>query len=176
MGTRYYDKRFIPTVSVSLMPVRALTMLAKIEEDFPCFFTEIQTGYEFGSKQWMLGAHLDYISSHLGVGTSFMVGFNGGWDVTAGPVFRLTPDDLVLDLQVYQGFGYGSWGYNQGFMAESGIRFAFDQEFPYWGLWSFNIGCIYDGKGTVAATIGFSLPIVSIIGTAGIAAPFYFMY
>lgn len=174
LGTRYYDQRFIPTVSVSLMPVRAFSMLAQIEEDIPCIFTEVQTGYEFGSKQWMMGGHIDYISTHLGVGTSFMVGFKGGWDVTAGPLFRLTTDAEDVDLQVYQGFGYGSWGLNKGFVAESGIRFAFDGDLTYWEMWNFSIGCIYDGKGTVAATIGVSLPIVSIIGTAGIAAPFYF--
>ena len=171
LGTRYYDGRFIPTASISLMPIRAFTLAAIELEDFPRIYTEIQAGYEFRSGQWMMGAQLDYIPGHLGVGAGFMVGFDGGWDVTAGPVFRLTPDYVALDLQVYQGFGYGDFN-RSGFIAETGLRFAFGHDLPYWGLWSFNVGCLY-GDGNVAVTFGCSLPIISIIGTAGMATFWY---
>ena len=172
LGTRYYDGRFIPTASVSLMPVRALALAAMaLEDDFPRIYTEIQAGHEFTSSQWMMGAQIDYIPGHLGIGTSFMIGFEGGWDVMAGPVFRLTPDYIPFDFQLYQGFGYGHFDHS-GFMAETSLKFAFGHDLPYWGLWSFNVGCQY-GSGNVAVTFGVSLPIISILGTAGMATLFY---
>ena len=171
LGTRYYDRQFIPSISVSLMPVRALALAAVEKEDFPCIYAEMQTGMAMHWREWMLGARVDYIPTHLGVGTSFMVGFEGGWHVTVGPTFRLTPDDTVLDLQLYQGFGYGDW--NKGcFIGETGLRFAFGYNAPYFGLWSFTVGGFY-GPNDGGFTFGFSLPIVSIVGTAGLATIFY---
>ena len=172
LGARYYDGRYIPTASVSLMPIRALTLAAMaLEDDFPRIYTEIQAGHEFRSRQWMMGAQLNYIPGHLGIGTDFMIGFEGGWDVMIGPVFRLTPDYIPFDFQLYQGFGYGHFDRN-GFMAHTSLKFAFGHNLPYWGLWSFNIGCIY-GSGNVGVTFGVSLPIISIIGTAGAASVLY---
>ena len=89
----------------------------------------------------------------------------------AGPVFRLTPDYIPFDFQLYQGFGYGHFDHS-GFMAETSLKFAFGHDLPYWGLWSFNVGCQY-GSGNVAVTFGVSLPIISILGTAGMATLFY---
>lgn len=171
LGTRYYDQRFIPNISLSLMPIRALSLAAMAVEDFPCIYTELQAGYDFPSQQWMMGAQFAYIPGHFGFGTSFMFGFDGGWDVTGGPVFRLTTDATIFDLQVYQGFGYGDYSH-QGFIAETSLRFAFGRRLPYWGLWSFNIGCLY-GSDAAAITFGVSLPITSIIATSGLATIFY---
>ena len=171
LGARYYDNRFVPNISLSLMPVRAFSLAAIALEDFPCIYTELQAGFDFPSGQWMMGGQFAYIPGHFGFGTSFMVGFEGGWDVTGGPVFRLTTDATIFDLQVYQGFGYGGY-YYQSFIAETSMRFAFGRRLPYWGLWSFNIGCLY-GPEAKAITFGVSLPLVSIIGTAGLATIFY---
>ena len=172
LGARYYEGRYIPTASISLMPIRALTLAAMaLEDDFPRIYTELQAGHEFTSSQWMMGAQLNYIPGHLGIGTDFMIGFDGGWDVMIGPVFRLTPDHIPFDFQIYQGFGYGDFDHN-GFMAHTSLKFAFGHDLPYWGLWSFNIGCIY-GSGNVGVTFGVSLPIISILGTAGAATVFY---
>lgn len=172
LGARYYDGRYIPTASISLMPIRALTLAAMaLEDDFPRIYTELQAGYEFRSDQWMMGAQFNYIPGHLGIGTDFMIGFDGGWDVMIGPVFRLTPDYIPFDFQLYQGFGYGDFDHS-GFMAHTSLKFAFGHNLPYWGLWSFNIGCTY-GSGNVGITFGVSLPIISILGTAGAATVFY---
>lgn len=170
LGARYYDNIFIPTASVSLFPARLLYLAAVEEEDFPCIYTDVQSGYVFSSNEWLLGAQCSYIPSHLGIGASFMVGFNGGWDATIGPVFRLTPDDTILDLQVYQGFGYGSYDHS-GFIAETGLRFAFGYNNPYWGLWSIDVGCLYN-KHDVAITFGLSIPIIGLVGTCGLAGIF----
>lgn len=179
LGARYYDKRIIPTASISLMPVRALTLAAIAEEDFPCIYIDTQAGYQFENDEYLFGGQFSYIPSHLGIGSSFFVGLDGGWDVTAGPVFRFTPDYIPFDLQLYQGFGYGQYGcdssprypsgqYN-GFLAETSLRFAFGYNKPYFGLWSFSIGCVY-GPETTIVTCGVSLPIVGVASLLGAAA------
>ena len=170
LGARYYDKTIIPTASVSLFPARLLYLAAIEEEDFPCIYTDVQSGYVFTWDEWLMGAQISYIPSHLGVGTSFMFGFDGGWDITVGPVFRLTPDYTILDLQIYQGFGYGSYS-GDGFIAETGLRFGFGYDNPYWGLWSIDIGCLY-GPEDVAITFGMSIPLIGLIGSCGLGAIF----
>lgn len=172
LGTRYYDRHFVPTASVSLMPIRVLTLLAIEDEiDFPFLYTEYMNGYEFSSRQWMMGGRVDFDISHLGVGAEFMIGFNGGWAVMAGPNIRLTPDYVLVDLQLYQGLGYGRWS-RSGFIGETGVRIAFGEELPAWGLWSLTLGCMY-GSGNVGITFGVSLPIVSLVATGGTAALLY---
>lgn len=168
LGARYYDGRAIPTASISLMPVRALTLLAIEEEDFPCIYVEATGGYEFNNAEWMLGAQFGYIPSHLGVGTGFMVGLDGSWDVTAGPIFRFTTDDIPFDLHLYQGVGYGSFDSN-GVVGETSLRFAFGYKNPYLGLWSFSVGCVY-GQGCTAVTCGISLPLAAVAAGAGLVA------
>ena len=98
-----------------------------------------------------------------------MYGFDGGWDVTAGPVFRLTPDYINLDLQIYQGFGYGSYS-DDAFIAETILRFGFGKR-SRWGLWSIDIGCLY-GPDDIGVTFGVSLPLIGVIATCGLAALF----
>lgn len=168
-GTGAFIDQTATLLGVETSELNALAAMAV--EDFSCIYTELQAGYDFPSNQWMMGAQFAYIPGHFGFGTSFMVGFDGGWDVTGGPVFRLTTDATVFDLQVYQGFGYGGY-YYKGFIAETSLRFAFGRRLPYWGLWSFNIGCLY-GPEAKAITFGVSLPIVSIIGTSGLGTIFY---
>ena len=170
LGARYYDYTIIPTASVSLFPARLLYLAAAAKEDFPCLYTDVMSGYAFTSDDWLLGAQISYIPSHLGIGAGFMFGLNGGWDVTAGPVFRLTPDYQRLDLQIYQGFGYGSYS-NDGFVAETSLRFGFGYSNPHWGLWSLDIGCIY-GPDDIAITFGMSIPLVGMIGSCGLGAIF----
>jgi hypothetical protein len=171
LGARYYDNRFIPTASISLMPIRGLILAAQEEEDFPCIYVDAQTGYQLTEGEFLLGAQLSYIPSHVGLTGSFFVGLDGGWDVTAGPSFRLTTDNIPFDLQVYQGFGYGRYacsnyarypsGEYSGFLAESSMRFAFGYKKPYFGMWSFSVGCVY-GPETTIVTCGVSLPIVGV--------------
>ena len=169
LGARYYDYTIIPTASVSLFPARLLYLAAIEEEDFPCVYTDVTSGYVFSSEEWLIGGQISYIPSHLGVGASFMYGFDGGWDVTAGPVFRLTPDYINLDLQIYQGFGYGSYS-DDAFIAETILRFGFGKR-SRWGLWSIDIGCLY-GPDDIGVTFGVSLPLIGVIATCGLAALF----
>ena len=171
LGARYYNHTIIPTASVSLIPARLLYLAAIEEEDFPCIYTDVMSGYVFSSDDWLLGTQISYIPSHLGIGASFMFGIlEGGWDITVGPVLRLTPDDTILDLQLYQGFGYGVYDYD-GFIAETSLRFGFGYNNPYWGLWSIDIGCLY-GPNDVAITFGMSIPLIGMIGTMGLGAIF----
>lgn len=175
LGARYYDQRFIPTASISLMPVRGLILGAIEEEDFPQIYTEFNMGYAFRHKEWMFGGMISYMPGHVGIGGSFLVGLNHSWDAMGDILFRLTTDDIAMDLQLYQGFGYAKFaerGYGN-FAMETGLRFAFGEDLPYWGLWSFNIGCMYDITGDPVITFGVSLPIAFVVGTMGMAIPVF---
>ena len=89
------------------------------------------------------------------------------------PYLTETTERLITKRGVTRFYvgGYGHFDRN-GFMAHTSLKFAFGHNLPYWGLWSFNIGCIY-GSGNVGVTFGVSLPIISIIGTAGAASVLY---
>ena len=173
LGVRYQDGNFIPNATLSFMPFRWIYLGIVEEEDFPHIYTEAQAAYAFERKDWMLGGNVGYIPGHIGIGASFLVGLlHHSWSVTGDVIFRLTPDDVFMDLQVYQGFGYAKLNsYGGGFAMETGIRLGFGEDLPYFGLWSLNVGCLYDLTGSPAITFGVSLPIAFIAGTAGLGTP-----
>jgi len=178
LGLRYQDGAFIPNASLSFMPFRWIGLGVVEEEDFPHIYTEFMMGYAFSQKDWMFGGSVAYIPGHIGVGGTFLYGIKRDWAALGDVVFRLTPDYVATDLQIYQGFGYGKLNgpsNSGGFAMETGIRMAFGEELPYWGLWSFNVGCMYDLNRNAAITFGVSIPIAVVVGTAGLAVPLFLL-
>ncbi len=175
LGVRYQDGAFIPNASLSFMPFRWIGLGIIELEDFPQIYTEFMMGYAFKQKDWMFGGSVAYIPGHIGIGGTFLYGIKKDWGALGDVVIRLTPDWIDMDLQIYQGFGYAKLnGPESGaFAMETGIRMAFGEELPYWGLWSFNIGCMYDLDRNPAITFGVSIPIAFVVGTAGMAVPLF---
>lgn len=117
LACKYYNRNFIPSFGISLMPVGLLSFLADTddEDDFPCYYFEVLAGYSTAYKSKgaddavMLGGTYGWIRSHLGVYGTFLYGLDNSVAMTAGPVIRLTNDDYKLDLQLYGGIGWGHY-------------------------------------------------------------------
>lgn len=170
LGCTTYGGEWIPNAGISLMPVKGLIALAEIEEyDFPAHYTEMMAAYNFANREWMLGTNYTWIPTHLGLYGSFLIGFDGSATVNVGPVFRLTPDYYVVDLQLYQGMGWSKL-YNNAFGGETGIRMGFRCGSRF-GLFSLNLGTNYSRDGA-AISFGLSWVLTGIAATAGLGALF----
>lgn len=173
LGCTTYGGEWVPTFGLSLLPVKGLVELAILEEDyFPAHYTEAMAAYCFHRHEWMVGTNYSWIPSHLGLYGSFLVGLKHSATVNAGAVFRLTPDDCVVDLQLYQGTGWTKFGYNS-VGGESGIRMGFQFEDLKFGIFSLNLGANYN-KHDVAISFGISWGLVGTVATfGGLAALLY---
>lgn len=173
LGCTTFGGEWIPNFGLSLMPVKGLVELAILDEDdFPAHYTEAMAAYCFGNREWMLGTNYSWIQTHLGLYASFLIGLRGSSaTVNAGPVIRLTPDDYVVDLQLYQGMGWSKFGDNSAIGGETGIRMGFRTGHRF-GLFSLNTGVNYS-KDDIAISFGISWVLAGTVASCGTAAFFY---
>lgn len=158
LGLKYFNQRFVPTFSLSLIPIRGLCKLAQIEEDFPAHRLEAMAGYSFLSHDWRYGFNYSWTKSHLGLYTQMLFGKYNNYSITAGPTFRLTPSSTVLDLQLYQGIGWFRDRNMDRVGGETGLRLAFDNvDLEGFGWWSLNAGFEYAQNGYYGVNFGLSL-------------------
>lgn len=175
MGAKYYDKKVVPTLGISLMPFGLFALGADYftdETDHSSFFFEPTVGYAVKSRDCMIGATFAWQGYNTGFYTSFAYGvLEGNISAIAGPAFHLTPDLDVFDLTLYGGIGYGRTAYGDNCLAgDFGLRFGFSHSDFSW--WDVTLGCTSFG-GEWVPSIGISWGLVGTIATAGVGAIFY---
>ena len=175
MGAKYYDKKVVPTLGISLMPFGLFALGADYftdETDHSSFFFEPTVGYAVKSRDCMIGATFAWQGYNTGFYTSFAYGvLEGNISAIAGPAFHLTPDLDVFDLTLYGGIGYGHTANGDHCLAgDFGLRFGFSHSDFSW--WDVTLGCTSFG-GEWVPSIGISWGLVGTIATAGVGAIFY---
>lgn len=170
LGVKYFNQQIVPTFNLSLIPIRIVHLLSQIREDFPAHRIELATGYSFESQHWKFGYNYSWMPSHIGLYTQMLFGLRNNYSITAGTTFRLTPDYIPLDLQIYQGVGWFR-EYDDKVGGETGLKLAFtNKRHSNFGWWSLNVGCEYAQDGYVGINFGVSLGILGMVSTCGLMA------
>lgn len=160
LGCQISDDLVIPNAGISFIP----ELLGRSPEDgFAAHFLNLLTGYDFDADEIMMGGSYAWIKTHLGVYCSFLVGFESGYSVTAGPVIRFTTDSSGLDLQMYGGCGV----FNDSIAGDLGLRFGWRSHAGF-SWWDFTIGCQYY-EGCFVPTVGLAIGISYLAGLVGLA-------
>ncbi len=168
IGTKYYNKTFVPTIGLSFIPLRGLVALGSIREYLPPFACEAIGAYSFTNEEWLFGTNFSWNKTHLGIYGQFMVGLQKSSTINIGPTFRLTTDDCVADLQLYQGIGWSKFGSNS-FGGESGIRLGWKTDNKY-QLFSLIAGVNYSTQHDLTIHFGMSWALAGIISSLGLGA------
>ena len=141
LGAKFSSDQAIPTVGLALFP----GLLAQFDRytDSHHYFG-MSTAYDTSEDEWMAGAYYSWSPTSLGLYGSFLVGFDGGYSIAAGPMFSCLPDiSDDFDLFLYGGMGVQ----NSEFMGDFGIRIDFANLDFATGLFDIGIGCqVYQGN------------------------------
>lgn len=175
IGVKYFDRKFVPNIGISLMPIGLFTVdygdfwIAREESSFPKHYFEPMVGYAFGMggsyDDVMIGGTYSWVKTHLGIYGTVLGGIGGNAAIAVGPVLRLTGDSQPLDLHLYAGTGWSTYNGNNTALGDVGLRFGFkNANDGAFGWWSFSLGCMFYGANAVVPTAGLS------IGVAGMAA------
>lgn len=160
LGCQISDKLVVPNAGISFVP----ELLGRSREyNFASHYLNLLTGYDIDREEIMMGGTYSWISTHLGVYASFLIGFDSGYSVTAGPVVRLTTDSIGFDLQLYGGSGV----FNGSVAGDLGLRFAW-RSYSEFSWWDFSVGCQYY-DGTFVPTVGLAIGLSYLAGLVGLA-------
>ena len=156
LGCRFSNNFIIPTAGISLFPV----VMAMHEEYFPSHFIDLTMGYDLDGEEPMMGAAYSWILTHIGAYGSFLIGMydSSYFSAAAGPVFRLTSDNSILDLQLYGGPAYI---YDE-FGGDFGLRFSWDYDSDV-SLFDFSIGCQVSHS-HIIPTVSIGVGLALILG------------
>ena len=156
LGCRFSNNFIIPTAGISLFPV----VMAMYEEYFPSHFIDLTMGYDLDGEEPMMGAAYSWILTHIGAYGSFLIGMydSSYFSAAAGPVFRLTSDNSILDLQLYGGPAYI---YDE-FGGDFGLRFSWDYDSDV-SLFDFSIGCQVSHS-HIIPTVSIGVGLALILG------------
>ncbi|MGN0190287.1 MAG: PEGA domain-containing protein [Candidatus Cryptobacteroides sp.] len=150
LGAKISSDMVIPTVGMALYP----GLLAMCERMDPHHYFGLNTACDVSEDEWMAGGYYTWVPSALGLYSSFLVGFDGGYSILAGPVISCFPGNSdTFDLMLYGGIGVQ----NSSLAGDFGIRFAFlDDNYRNLGWWDIGIGCqIYDGHFVPTLSMSF---------------------
>ncbi len=172
LGIKYYDRTIVPSINLSLMPIRTLAIAARAYEYPISHFFEATCGFALGNaRDILIGGTYGWTPTHLGFFVSGMGGLDGSGTVSAGLDFRLIPEDVsdIFDWHIYAGPGWGMYNGDHHCIGDLGMRFAFNSGRSRFCFWSFSAGCqVTDG--IVVPQFGLSFGIVGLLGTAGLGA------
>ena len=155
----------IPTVGVSLFPAFSYALAEDNNWYFAGHFLGVSMGYDIDYDEFMMGAYYSYCRTQVGLYTNFLVGFEDGYSVAAGPVLRLTDDDSFVDWQLYGGIGVQ----NDEFMGDFGMRFGWECDSAI-SWWDFSLGCqVYDGCYTPTWTFGLGISLTAVLTACTVA-------
>ena len=132
----------------------------KMDSPFAKHFIDLNMGFDRDGYV-LAGASYSWVKARLGAYAAFqmMLGDASYFTVSAGPVVRLTPD--VVDLQVYAGLAYiydevgADMGLRIGWRSKTGLS-----------LWDFGAGCMVSGSyviPTVSVGCGISLTVLAVV-------------
>lgn len=150
LGAKVSSDMVIPTLGMAIYP----GLLAMCERMDPHHYFGLNTAYDVSYDEWMAGGYYTWVPSALGLYSSFLVGFDGGYSVLAGPVISCIPGNSdVFDVMLYGGIGVQ----NSSMAGDFGIRFAFlDDDDRSLGWWDIGIGCqVYDGNFVPTLSMSF---------------------
>jgi len=167
VGAKYYDRKIVPTLGISLMPVGLFASdYATDEPWFSHVYFDPMVGYAVHSADVMVGGSFAWQKHNAGIYTSFMYGiFDGNISAIVGPVFRLTPKALHLDLSLYGGIGYGyTYRHEHCLAGDWGLRFAFGDDVFNW--YNFALGCTTYGEEWVPTFALSLLPVKGLVELA----------
>lgn len=124
LGCTMYGDEWIPTFGLSLSPIKGMIELAKWSADAaPQFYTETMLAYLLGDGTLLGGVSVSWVPTHLGVYGSYLAGDGlSSSCINVGPIFRLTPDHWIIDIQLYQGIGWTGFSYGSSVGGETGLR------------------------------------------------------
>ena len=172
LGCMFDGKEVIPNLSLgcgfAIFPRGFADGWFFEEQDFSHHFINPRVGYGIGNNDWLVGINYSWVPAHLGLNVSCMFGVTEGtYTATAGPVFRLTSDHNLLDLQLFGGVGIIGYNWNpkMKFGGEAGIRFAWDTGYDI-SPWDFTVGCFF-AKDDIIPTLGVGAGIGPCAGFYG---------
>lgn len=174
LGCQLSDGMAVPNIGVSLFPKLIdlsgmLDFVGTSEDGFSQHFFDTLMGYDACYSGFMMGLSYTWLKTHLGLYTSFMIGFDGGYSIIAGPAVRLTSDLSSCDFQLYGGCGV----VNDCFGCDLGIRFGWHGD--NFSLWDFSLGCqVYDGCFIPTISIGPGLIYIIAEALAAMGESFYY--
>ena len=165
LGCKFSSDMVIPTVGVSLFPAFSYALAEDNNWYFAGHFLGVSMGYDIDYDEFMMGAYYSYCRTQVGLYTNFLVGFEDGYSVAAGPVLRLTDDDCFVDWQLYGGIGVQ----NDEFMGDFGMRFGWECDSAI-SWWDFSLGCqVYDGCYTPTWTFGLGISLTAVLTACTVA-------
>lgn len=135
----------------------------KNDSPFASYFIDLNLGFD-RDGYLLAGASCSWVKARFGAYGAFQMMLEdiSNFTISAGPVVRLTPD--VVDLQVYAGLAYiydeigADMGLRIGWKSKSGLS-----------LWDFGAGCMVSGSHvipTVSVGCGISLVALATIVAA----------
>ena len=161
----FAGKRVIPTFGFNLSALPYGVYLLADNDDtsgFSYWFFGTDMAVSTSDGEFFMGPFLSWVPTHLGGYANCRFGFNGSFMFSAGPVVRLTSDEVDLQL-------YGGLGACQGsFAKEFGIRFGWDSDTEV-SMWDFSLGAMnWNGKWAPTWSVGSCITgAAASIGLAG---------